>query len=471
MIMALIIAVASILAMLLLGSQIARAILAPQQRAELLALAFPLGAGVLTWILFLVSWAGLPLTLTSVLVVYAIVLMATTIISARVSSRGLGAKRGSTGQPIAAPSSTDKLHKALLLLFAFLIGLAAYIAVARSYSTWDAAAIWASKGYGIAFEGSVFAGARWGAHGLGYPLNVPMLISVFEWLGGDSLPGSKLIFPAFLASVSLGIYAFWIRQGVSMRLAALGMLLVASVPSIFFHATIGYANLPMASYLVLGTLYGMEGIFENRPRALLISGILLGLASWTRVEGVIYCLAVLAALLLIALISRQARPRIALWLLPFALISGTWLLFYWTSGTGGSQAMGALRMAIDSISQGDLNLVSLRLIFGYFRRYAFHLPTWGVLFPASALLLLSRWRSLIRWENHQAFAGMLAIVSTGLVTFILFYVGSFVSTDLFGWLVRSFPRAFFSTAILIGVVAVLVAGTPGTRAEILGPKG
>ena len=471
MIMASIIAVASILAILLLGSQIARAVLAPQQRAELLALAFPLGGGVLTWILFLVSWAGLPLKPPSVIVVYVIVLIVATVIGARLSGKGLGAKRGSTARPIAAPSSADKLHKALLLLFAFLIGLAAYIAVARSYSTWDAAAIWASKGYGIAFEGSIFAGARWGAHGLGYPLNVPMLIAVFEWLGGDSLPGSKLIFPTFLGSVSLGIYAFWIRQGVSMRLAALGMLLVVSVPSIFFHATIGYANLPMASYLVLGTLYGMEGIFENRPRALPISGILLGLASWTRVEGVMYCLAILAALLLIAVISGRARPRIALWLLPFALISGTWLLFFRTSGAGGSQATGALRIAIASISQGELNLASLRLIFGYFRRYAFHLPTWGVLFPASALLLLSRWRSLRRRDNPQAFAAMLAIVSTGLVTIILFYVGSFVSTDLFGWLVRSFPRAFFSTAILIGVVAVLVAGTPDVRSQKLGSKG
>jgi hypothetical protein len=467
MIMALIFAVASFLAMLLLGSQIARAILAPQQRAELLALAFPLGGGVLTWILFLVSWAGLPLNLSSVIVVYALALMAAVVIGARVSGNRSGEKRRSSGRPIAALSSADKLHKALLLFFTFLIGLAAYIAVARSYSTWDAAAIWASKGYGIALEGSVFAGAKWGAHGLGYPLNVPILISVFEWLGGDSLPGSKLIFPAFLASVSLGIYTFWIRQGVSMLLAGLGMLLVASVPSIFLHATIGYANLPMACYLVLGTLYGMEGFFGKRPQALPISGILLGLASWTRVEGVMYCLAILAALILIALISRQARPGIVLWLLPFALISGTWLLFYRTSGSSGGQAMGALRMAISSIGQGELNLVELRLILGYFRRYAFHIPTWGVLFPACALLLLSRWRSLRRRELPQAFAGILAIVGTGLVTFILFYVGSFISPDLFGWLVRSFPRAFFPTAILIAVVAILVAGTPRVRGDRL----
>lgn len=465
--MSLIIAAALLLAILLLGSQIARAVLAPQQRAELLSLAFPIGAGALTWLLFLVSWVGLPLKLPSVIVVYALALLAAAVISARVSSKRLGAKRGSIGRPIAALCSADKMHTALLILFAFLISLAAYIAVARSYSTWDAAAIWATKGYGIAFEGSIFAGARWGAYGLAYPLNVPLLISVFAWLGGDSLSGSKLIFPAFLASVSLGSYAFWIRQGVSMRLAGLGMLLVASVPEIFLHATIGYANLPMASYLVLGTLYGMEGIFGNRPRALPISGILLGLASWTRVEGVMYCLAVLAALLLIALISGQARPGIARGLWPFALISGTWLLFYRTSGASGSQAMGALRMAIDSISQGELNLESLRLIFGYFRRYAFDLPTWGLLFPASALLLLSRWRSLRRRENPQAFAGMLAIVGTGLVTVILFYVGSFGSSDLFGWLVRSFPRAFFPTAILIGVVSVLVAGTPSIRAEKL----
>ena len=237
--MSLIIAAALLLAILLLGSQIARAVLAPQQRAELLGLAFPLGAGVLTWLLFLVSWVGLPLNLPSVIIVYALALMAAVVIGARVLGNGSVEKRRSSGRPITSPSSADKLHTALLLLFAFLIGLAAFIAVARSYSAWDAAAIWAPKGYGIAFEGSIFAGARWGAHGLGYPLNVPLLISVFTWLGGDILPGSKLIFPAFLASVSLGAYAFWIRQGVSTLLAGLGMLLVASVPSIFLHATIG----------------------------------------------------------------------------------------------------------------------------------------------------------------------------------------------------------------------------------------
>jgi len=29
----------------------------------------------------------------------------------------------------------------------------------------DAAAIWAAKGYGIALEGTIFAGSSWGAHG------------------------------------------------------------------------------------------------------------------------------------------------------------------------------------------------------------------------------------------------------------------------------------------------------------------
>ncbi len=153
---------------------------------EVLAFSFPLGAGLITWCIFLVSWVGIPYTSETLIALYVILLvfsMGMMIIRKR---RFTGRNRAaSTG--IMDPNEDRNKNILILGIVAVLTIVAAIFALGRSYSTWDAIAIWGIKGYGIAQEATIFGGREWGAHGLNYPLNLPLQISFFRLFEGKEV--------------------------------------------------------------------------------------------------------------------------------------------------------------------------------------------------------------------------------------------------------------------------------------------
>jgi len=428
--------------------------------ADLLSFGFPLGAGLVTWTLFLLSMAGLPVTAWTTIAVYLVLLTAAAaaLLMRRIVPRS-DAGMVHTG---ASGSGNDRVvNKALLGGMALVTVTAAALSIARSYSTWDAAAIWAVKGYGVYLEGTVRAAERWGAHGAAYPLNVPLLIGSIFSLTGDPGPVSKVLFPGFLMSISLVSYRGWRALGVSQTLAGLGALTLATTPVLFYHGTIGYANLPLAAYILGGSIMGVIAIHGTtlNARLAVLSGVFLGLASWTRVDGLLYGSAVVGSLILVAAIlqGRHANwNHIVLLAAAFGVITLIWVLYYESFGAQGSQATGAYSRALAAWRQGDYRLQNIRLIFGYFRRNVFHLPTWGVLFAAVGALLLLNWRVSLQERDPVVLSLLLAFGGTALVTCVLFYVGSYVKVDYLPWLEQGFPRAFFPS------VTLLVAGALGS---------
>jgi len=224
---------------------------------EVLSLSFPIGIGLLTLILFLSSWIGVPYTKTNLIGIY-ISLFALLCCSAMFvwSKSGRHKAQSEAASAPEASLGLRMLFYSTLFLFFLVI---TYLSVTRAYSTWDAIGIWGIKAYGIVKEGTIFAGERWGSHWLTYPLNITLQISIFRLLDGDVLPGSKLIFPMYFISLILGAYRFW-KKHVEWKFAALGALLLASLPIVFKHGTIGYANLPFTAYLVIGLLHVLDGI-------------------------------------------------------------------------------------------------------------------------------------------------------------------------------------------------------------------
>ncbi len=434
---------------ILLGWILSRLIIRQDSFLEALSIAFPLGAGIHTWALFLVSWAGLELNVAAVIGTYAALLLPAIILHLRMRRsdprhRREGGDAAGTWLPLGV--------LAVLLVFG------GYYAVGRSYWTWDAIAIWSIKGYGIALEGSIFAGEHWGAHALSYPLNIPLMISVFRLLEGDILPGSKLIFPLFLASALLGCYVFWARRRVKTPVGILGMILLGTTPIIFDHMTFGYANLPMTTYLVLGGLYALEGIDRSSSQWQVMSGLLLGLASWTRVDGFLYVTIVIIGVISAWLICKQGSIRWLSWLLPGAFFIATWLAFFRIYGEAGSQAAGEYRKAIAMITQGEFRWSDLRLILGYARRALFNLGIWGLLFPAGIIVMLLGWKSSLEWRRLHILAPSIVCIGMGILVVILFYLGSYSSSGLYGWLERGFHRAFFPAAFFFIIMVMQGAG-------------
>lgn len=143
-----------------------------------------------------------------------------------------------------------------MAFFGVLFGMALLTSLTRAYSTYDGIANWTLKGYGMALERSIFAGAKWGGHVLSYPQNLPLTIAMFRLADGDILPGSKLLFPLFAFSLFLGINrhlrAMGTRSWISLLWIALLAILILTLrlrgrrPGFRAWAALPFALIPAA---------------------------------------------------------------------------------------------------------------------------------------------------------------------------------------------------------------------------------
>jgi hypothetical protein len=239
----------------------------------------------------------------------------------------------------------------------------------------------------------------------------------------------------------------------------LGLVFLGTIPVFFSHSTIGYANLPLSCYLVLGTIWAIQAILSNDQDALITSSFLFGFAGWTIIEGVFYASSTFLVLIVAGGMIAKPKLHLRLSLLPFIVVSGVWFLFYFLYGASGSQAAGAFTKMVESYSRGEYDLYSFRMIFGYFRRHFLKPKPWGILFPLAAfMIVLGSVKRKIQ-DDLVYILLALSIVSTGLMTVYFSYLRSFAIYDYYQLLVRGFPRYFLPSAVLIAIFAVYVVGT------------
>lgn len=456
-----------LVAFVLLGLAISRAVLRRFDPALSLGAALPVGGGVLTYGLFLVSWVGIPLSVWTALGVWVVSMAA-----ALVAFRGL--ERGTTISP-RAPQMDRGLQWLLLSVLAVVLLTATVIGVGRGYSSFDAAVGWSLKGYGMFEDRTVLAAADWGSWGSSYPLNMPLQIGLFYGASSDAGTHSKILFPLFLASLLALCYWYWRRNGVDGRIAVAGLLFLATIRLVYYHATIGYANLPFTFYLVAGSLLALEGLFGDESNLRLLGGGLLALACWTRAEGIGYCLFLVAGLLAAWALARREWRVPVRWLVPIVLVFLPWYVFART-GIQESHLGVAMGGVLPSMKAGQFNLFQLYLIPRLFIERALSPTNMGLFIPVSTLLLLIGMVRARPWRQAKqlAMAATTAIVS--LMPIGLFYVRSFTRLDEFqDLLIRSFDRAFLPATFMIVLLAVwMAAGSPeeggGHVAKSGGPR-
>jgi hypothetical protein len=115
--------------------------------------------------------------------------------------------------------------------------------------------------------------------------------------------------------------------------------------------------------------------------------------------------------------------------------------------------------AVDGWLRGDLRLGAVRLLLGVLRRRIFDLETWGLAYPVAAVLVAIRGGRLFHRSAPVGSALALATLAAGLATGIVFYVGSFTSTDFLGWLTRGLTQAMLPVTILLMTLAITLAGS------------
>jgi hypothetical protein len=457
-----------VLALSVLGAAVLLSLHRPWPALEGLCLGFPLGAGILTWVVFLVSWAGITISRLSVGAAYLLLLVAFALLARRTRPLGRAIEWSRAEWRRSAPR---------LLLVGAAVGvlcLAVGLAVGISYRLYDPVQIWSVKGYGISLEGTIRAAETWGVHGLSYPLNLPLQVALFHLLDGDLLPGSKLLYPIYGLSLCLALFTFLRRQRVNWLTAALGSLLLGTVPIVFFHSVEGFANLHFTFYLTAGILWGVQGVHSGSVREQWLAGLLLGLAAWTRPEGIIYSLGVLLVFVVAARITKQGRVSIAAMGVPVVVLAGAWFLF----GLGGGHMRGsnldqAVSVAASEVSAGEIDLGGLWTILRVFGRAAFvpframfpatSATAWGALFPVVLILMLPRLGRFRPAVDPRRFTLLLQWLFVAGANVAVFYVRSYSKPSFAAFIERAFPRAFLPTAVLMTVLALWVVDVTARR--------
>jgi hypothetical protein len=450
-----------------------------------MALGFGLGTGAYSLILYLALLAGLQLT--PWLVLSLTLLWAATgllVYFLGISGRRIYFRPGPFLRPKAShPMRTfDYVILAVCLCAA---GLTLALAIGQGYHWSDEVVLWGVKGYGIAARGLSPGVSEWGTRTTSYPLLLPVTIGAFRVLFGDGLPESKIIFPLYYLCLLIVMFDFLLDRfaGAVNRaalLAGLLTLLYAAVPLVFYHATLAYANLPLTFYMVsagiLLTLAFDASDMSALLGLLLLGGIFLALAAWTRPDGLVMSILVLAlavATLLFAPVCQEIASQSSLaetngktktlrqsaarkdrfkWRLvallylggPLAIYSGLWLgtsaLVYRQSGWSDL----VFRSGIEQILAGHINLEGCIFVLRSFLAGFFDLNTWGIL-GISLLLLVGLIPLFFKRRNSS-----LVLVGAGLLC-LLATLGLY-------WLMANDPGSNISWWVDTGLSRMLLPG-------------
>jgi len=172
---------------------------------------------------------------------------------------------------------------------------------------------------------------------LGHPLYIPLLqVWISNWTGGFhevyvKAPG------AFYFLGILVVLFYELKKECGLMVSLLTVFFLAGSPLLTVHAMASYADLPLAFYALLGTVFFWRFIAEREKKFIFISGIFLGMAMIIKNEGLFFAVAVFNSLLFFLLFNKGKKEfflSVLSFLLPVILIAGPWLIYKASIGLG-----------------------------------------------------------------------------------------------------------------------------------------
>lgn len=393
------------------------------------ALAFLLGTGIVPGVLLVLSLAGVRWSRASLLAACAVVFAA---LVALVIRRSPAAKEGG-GRISLRPAGLA--IDALTLVT--VVGFGIFAAASEPIEN-DFLAIWGLKAKIFWFHG----GIDWGwltAPGNDfshpdYPILLPLLHDVVAVIGGqwnDRWLG--LFHPAFAGALLLVVRSLLTSEMNSDRASALSTFALASLA---MPPWIGMAEGPLVAWAAAGLLLLRRALAQREfhhyfPAA----AVLLGLAAFTKNEGISFLVAVAIALLVAR---RSVRPLLHLW--PAVIIVAPWMILRAVHGLATDLARGPfIERAVSHLARIDTLLEALQAHSAGFTLF------WLGLLVAFALRL----RTAIEREK-------LVIVSV--VVQMIFFLGAYLVTPQdIRWHVQwSWERLLHQVMLPLGFVAVVL---------------
>jgi hypothetical protein len=228
------------------------------------------------------------------------------------------ARRGVPRIPLANKNRSSKLHGPIAIGVLAALGLATAAMTiawrANAYGDWDAWALWCLRAKMLA-SGHDLAARAWSPvlATTTHP-EYPLLLSSFVarcWAFDDSFSQAIPAITSYVFFVAL-ISMVW--AGVAMlrgpALGAMAALLLAATPSLLHEVPNQYADVPLASYFVAAIISALLDL----P---VLSGIFASLAAWTKDEGGLFLILLLAE---ITVLKRKALPKMLVGALPAGML-------------------------------------------------------------------------------------------------------------------------------------------------------
>jgi hypothetical protein len=214
-----------------------------------------------------------------------------------------------------------------LLLGGFLVALMLAISMfaetsaASPYGEWDAWSIWNLRAEFLAQPDASWRNAfspllnRLAGGGATHP-DYPLLVSGYVarcWnlTGSNGDPSAPVAVAAlfFFATVGLAVSALALLRGWSA--AMIGGLILLGTAGFLMEGPFQYADVPLAFYYqaTFVLFFLADAAAEGRRRALVLAGLAMGLAAWTKNEGLVFALLSGIGFAVYAWISRRI-PRV-----------------------------------------------------------------------------------------------------------------------------------------------------------------
>ncbi|MBI3755596.1 MAG: hypothetical protein HY265_05495 [Deltaproteobacteria bacterium] len=413
-------------------------------RIERAALSFAVGAGLLSFYMFLIGMLGFAFSLAALLPFF-LISGGIAVLLAR-NNRGIRPENKNINNFMETKLSLPKLiiNFVFLCLIAWRIFFAIFNASTYppyfddAVTTWDykAKVIFSNKSLGKSFSTDFLGGGT----GSGYPLNTS-LFKVWTSMMVGKWDERYIHFYNFTIFICMLILFFIsLRQYATTTISLTFSYILTSIPLMAFHSYGGYADLTTGFYFFAGMLMLARWIHTKADCFLYIMVMLVAVMAFTKNEGyLIFTPAILATFLYFLFVSGLSRKekmkKVSILVVGIIILIGPWLI---TKGTY-------------NIGIGSFPIEFHKEAFAELLRVFFTEGSFNILWISAALLIILNPKGAVaRLCLPYLLPTLLAFLATVAVfVFTVNFEWLWVRTTINRSLLILTPSIVFSTALLV----------------------
>lgn len=288
-------------------------------------LSFLLGLGLQTLIMFYLAILHIKLTFISVAVSMAIpiILMVFVLVLKKDLSWKfvVNLSHELRDMAIIFRSRMSIVEKIMTLI---IVGIFFYVVIIGLYWPvfgWDSVALYDFRAKVFSSTGYMDDAIRRG-YFFGYPLMTSMA-NTWVYLSNFGYP--KFLYSFMYISLAILFYKF-LRKNTTRILALVLTFIMMFSPPLFGHAAFDYTNMPYTVYFFISVIFLREWFNKKNNSYIVLSGLLMGLATWIRSTDPFWVINI-AAILIAVVFMRRRFISLIIYLIAFIPIQQSWNIF------------------------------------------------------------------------------------------------------------------------------------------------